>query len=154
MRLILQYEFWTCVQKIASQGTPSCHYTSTNNHQHYDLTASRVQLAVALCHKTGGSGGWFPVRSLETFNWPILLSAFNSPGVYSASNRNKYQGTSLAIQCRRRVELKLCRPSCAECQSNDGRPTFHSPSEPSWFVMGKLYLLLWPHQDLLHKMNT
>jgi hypothetical protein len=35
-----------------------------------------------------------PVGSLEIFEWPILLSAFNIPRVHSASNRNEYQRIS------------------------------------------------------------
>ena len=38
---------------------------------------------------------------------------------------------------------QFCCPSCAECQSTDGSPTFHSPSQSPWLVMGKLYLYLW-----------
>ena len=47
---------------------------------------------------------------------PILLSAFSSPGLHSASNRNEHQPISLAANSDRRVQLtalssKLCRMS-------------------------------------------
>ena len=69
-----------------------------------------------LRHKTGSPrcdsrwGAWKLSSSL------ILLSAFSSHGVHSAYNRNEYQRISW---------VKCCRPGSAECQSNDGSPTFH-----------------------------
>jgi hypothetical protein len=43
---------------------------------------------------------------LVSISLPVLLSAFSSPGVHSASNRNEYQGTSMRVKCGRHGELK------------------------------------------------
>ena len=55
-----------------------------------------------------------PGRALGNFpNYLIILSAFSSSGVYSACNRNEYQGNFVSVKCDQRVELtavpyKLC----------------------------------------------
>jgi hypothetical protein len=80
-------------------------------------------------------------RVLGNFSSDLfLLSAFSSPVVHSASNRNEYQGISLGVKYAVAWSWQLCRPSCAECQSKGGSSSFHPPSETAWLVMGKLYL--------------
>ena len=80
---------------------------------------------------------WIPWKFWTDF---LATSPFRSPGVQSVCNRNEYQGISMGVKYGRHVELQHCCPSCAECQSKDGSPTFRPPAESPWLAVGKLYL--------------
>ena len=70
----------------------------------------------------------------------VQVTYFFSPHSV-ASNRNKYQGRSLYVKCGWDVQLTALQSSCAECQSKDGSPTFHPPSEYLCLFTGNLYIL-------------
>jgi hypothetical protein len=74
-----------------------------------------------------GPESYFQWDSYKFPTDPILLSAFSSPGIHSAWNRSAAGSYS----------WQLYRPSCAECQTKDGSPTFYHPSESPWFLTGK-----------------
>jgi hypothetical protein len=85
------------------------HVTEINNKINYmstlinltlplSLAASGVQWVDALCHKMGDpcfDSQWGPWKLSSDL---IILSAFSSLGVHSASNRNEYQGTSSKVK--------------------------------------------------------
>ena len=82
-----------------------------------------VRLVEAPRHNTGDLGfdsRWGPWKLSSDL---ILLSAFSSPGIPSACNRNE-----------------LCSTSCAECQSKYGNSIFHPSSESPWLVQGNIYI--------------
>jgi hypothetical protein len=64
----------------------------------------------------------------------FLLSAFGSPGIHSASNRNK----SLEVKCSRGIRLTSLPAYLCRMSRNDKSPTFRQPSMSSRLVTGKL----------------
>ena len=69
------------------------------------------------CVTRRGVPGSIPGKALRNFQVTyIFMSVFSRPAVYSASDRNEYQGVCLRVKCGRRLELtipasQLCRMS-------------------------------------------
>ena len=91
------------------------HYTGRRNFRTF-IVIICFSANLSSAPQDGGFPFWFPVGSLGIVKRPVA----SIPGVHSASNRNEYHGILLRVKSC----WQLCRPSCAECQSKGGSPTF------------------------------
>ena len=68
---------------------------------------------------------------LEVPVWPFEIFqarySFCPHSSHLDSNRNEYQGISFGVEYGRSVQLTTLPSSCAEGQSKDRIPKFHSP---------------------------
>jgi hypothetical protein len=82
----------------------------------------------ALCYKTRWAE-W--ISSIY-----LILLATLGPGVYTASNRNEYQGDSWGIECGRCVGLTTLPPSVSRLSRQCWILNISEPYRPAWPVTG------------------
>jgi hypothetical protein len=104
-----------------------------------------AQLIEALCHKPEGHG--FETQWGKCiFSIYLILPAILGPGVYSVSNRNKYQEQNKksfwGVECSRHVRLKTSPPSVSRMSRQCGILNISQPYRTPQPVKGIAFFFL------------